>query len=182
LCRTAFAATVTSTAPRPYEEYAVRHNPPPYFTTLSGCATFDVPFTQLSADLANSTLPTFSFITPNLIDDMHDGTIADGDNWLHNNLPTILNSPEYQSGNTAVFITWDEGTGDKTGEDCAATNTTDASCLVATLVISPSTPVGATSASPFNHYSLLATTEQLLGLPALGLASSSPTMTPAFNL
>jgi hypothetical protein len=24
----------------------------------------------------------FSFITPNLIDDMHNGTIADGDTWL----------------------------------------------------------------------------------------------------
>ena len=162
-------------------EYAVRHDPPPYYSTLSGCATLDVPYTQLAADLAGNALPAFSFITPNLIDDMHDGTIADGDTWLAANLPTILNSPEYQSGTTAVFITWDEGTGGKTGEDCAA-NTTDASCLVATIVISPSTPAGATSATLFNHYSLLGTAEQLLGLPALSLASSYPTMTAAFNL
>ncbi len=40
----------------------------------------------------------------------------------------------------------------------------------------------ATSATLFNHYSLLGTAEQLLGLPALGAASSSPTMTAAFNL
>jgi phospholipase C len=162
-------------------EYAVRHNPPPYYTTLAGCSSFDVPYTQLASDLTSGTLPAFSFITPNLIDDMHDGTIANGDTWLANNLPTILNSSEYQSGTTAVFITWDEGAGGKSGEACA-TNTTDASCRVATIVISPSTPVGATSNALFNHYSLLGTTEQLLGLPALGQASTTATMTAAFNL
>jgi hypothetical protein len=168
-------------APANSGEYAVRHNPPPYFTTLAGCATFDVPYPQLATDLAGNALPAFSFITPNLIDDMHDGTIADGDSWLASNLPAILTSPEYTSGTTAVFITWDEGTGGKNGEDCSA-NTTDASCLVATIAVSPSTPAGATSATLFNHYSLLGTAEQLLGLPELGSASSYPTMTSAFNL
>jgi phosphatidylinositol-3-phosphatase len=119
--------------------------------------------------------------TPNLIDDMHDGTIADGDTWLSSNLPAILNSAAYTSGTTAVFITWDEGTGGKNGEACA-TNTTDASCQVATVVISPSTPAGSTSGTLFNHYSLLGTAEQLLGLPALGQAASATTMTAAFNL
>jgi hypothetical protein len=162
-------------------EYAVRHNPPPYYTTLTGCSSLDVPYTQLAGDLTNGTPPAFSFITPNLIDDMHDGTIADGDTWLVSNLPTILNSPEYQNGTTAIFITWDEGAGGKTGESCA-TNTADPSYQVATIVISPSTPAGATSSALFNHYSLLGTTEQLLGLPALGQASASATMTTAFNL
>jgi phosphatidylinositol-3-phosphatase len=162
-------------------EYAVRHNPPPYFTTLSGCSSFDVPYTQLASDLAANTLPAFSFVTPNLISDMHDGTINQGDTWLANNLPVILNSSDYQSGTTAVFITWDEGAGGKSGEDCAA-NPTDESCHVPTIVISPSTPAGSTSSSLFNHYSLLGTTEQLLGLPPLGQAASSPTMISAFNL
>jgi hypothetical protein len=162
-------------------EYAVRHNPPPYFTALAGCSSFDVPYPQLASDLSAGTLPAFSFITPNLIDDMHDGTIAQGDTWLANNLPTILNSSAYQSGTTAVFITWDEGSGGSSGENCAA-NTTDESCHVATLVISPSTSAGSTSATLFNHYSLLGTAEQLLGLPALGQAASFPTLTAAFNL
>ena len=91
-------------------EYAVRHNPPPYYTSLSGCACLDVPYSQLATDLAGNALPAFSFITPNLIDDMHDGTIAQGDAWLARNLPVILNSPS-TSGTTAVFITWDEGSG-----------------------------------------------------------------------
>jgi hypothetical protein len=162
-------------------EYAVRHNPPPYYTKLSGCASHDVPYRQLAVDLAGNALPAFSFITPNLIHDMHDGTIADGDKWLAGNLPPILNSPEYRAGTTAVFITWDEGSGGYPDENCAA-NTTDASCRIATIVVSPSTRHGATSAALFNHYSLLGTTEQLLGLPKLGQASSYPTLTTAFNL
>jgi hypothetical protein len=49
-------------------------------------------------------------------------------------------------------------------------------------VISPSTPAGTTSGPFFDHYSLLGTTEQLLGLPKLASASSAPTMTAAFHL
>ena len=161
--------------------YAVRHNPPPYYTTLSGCPTSDVPYPQLATDLADNTLPAFSFITPNVADDMHNGTVSQGDTWLRNNLPTILSSPEYTSGSTVVFITWDEGSGGSTGESCA-TNTSDQSCHVATIVISPSTAAGSTSATLFSHYSLLGTSEQLLGLPLLGQAASSTTLTSAFNL
>jgi phospholipase C len=160
--------------------YAVRHNPAPYFSKLTGCVTKDVPFTQLSGDLANGTLPAFSFITPNLIDDMHDGTIAQGDQWLQSNLPAVLNSSEYQTGKVAVFVTWDEGTGG-TSNDCAA-NTSDIGCHVATIVISPSTTPGTQSATLFNHYSLLGSTEQLLGLPALGLASGANSMVSTFGL
>jgi phosphatidylinositol-3-phosphatase len=163
-------------------EYAVRHNPPVYYTSLSGCVKRDVPYTQLATDLAGGTLPAFSFITPNLIDDMHDGTIADGNAWLAKNLPAILGSKEYQAGTTVVFITWDEGSGGYPIEDCDDTTSTDTSCVVPTIVISPGTPAGARSATFFDHYSLLATTEQLLGLPKLDQAASAPTMTAAFHL
>ena len=57
---------------------------------------------------------------------MHDGTIAQGDTWLARHLPAILASSEYRSGTTAVFVTWDEGSGGYPVEDCAA-NTSDAS-------------------------------------------------------
>jgi hypothetical protein len=162
-------------------EYAQRHNPEIYYTSLTTCDADDVPYTELATDLAGNTLPAFSFITPNLIDDMHDGTIAQGDSWLAANLPTILDSSEYTSGSTAVFITFDEGSGGTVGESCAA-NTTDTSCVVPTFVISPSTPAGARASTLFSHYSLLATTEALLGLPKLGQAASAATLTAAFNL
>jgi phosphatidylinositol-3-phosphatase len=161
-------------------EYAVRHNPPPYYTTLKGCSKFDVPYSRFPGDLSHDRLPTFSFITPNLIDDMHDGTVQDGNNWLSHNVPRILNSREYRKGTVLLIITWDEGEGG-TSNNCAV-NTKDIGCRVATLVIAPSTRPGTKSAKLFNHYSLLGTTEQLLGLPKLGLAAKSATMIKAFHL
>jgi phosphatidylinositol-3-phosphatase len=160
--------------------YAVRHDPPPYYTSLGGCAGSDVSYTQLASDLSQGTLPAFSFVTPNLIDDMHDGSIAQGDSWLSANLPAILHSSAYVAGNVALFVTWDEGEGGSSNE-CAA-NTTDIGCHVATIVVSPSTAAGTNSSALFNHYSLLRTTEQLLGVAALGEAASAPSMLSAFNL
>ena len=95
-------------------------------------------------------------------------------------MPAILDSPLYQSGNVALFITWDEGEGGSSN-DCA-TNVTDVGCHVATLVISPSTLPGTQSSTLFNHYSMLASTEQLLGLPPLGQAAGANSMIAGFNL
>ncbi len=156
--------------------YAVRHNPPLYYTKLAGCAQHDVPYRRLAGDLAHNRLPAFSFITPNLIHDMHNGTVADGDSWLAKNLPAILRSRAYQSRSTVVFLTGDEGEGGSS--DRCATNTTDIGCHTATIVIR----TGPRSRTQFNHYSLLGTAEQLLHLPKLGRASAFPTMTKAFNL
>ena len=163
--------------------YAVRHNPAVYYTTLHGCSSNDVSFSHLATDLAHNQLPAFSFVTPNLIDDSHDGTVADADKWLSRNLQTILNSSEYKNGSTVVFVTWDEGEGGHyaKGESCA-TNTSDISCHIAAVVLSPSTKAGTRSGTLFNHYSLLATAEQLLKLSKLGQAASATTMTKAFNL
>jgi phospholipase C len=160
--------------------YAPRHNPALYYTKLRGCARKDVPYARLASDLAHGHLPAFSFITPNLVHDMHNGTIAQGDAWLKTNLRRILRSRAYKSDTTAVFITWDEGEGG-TSQNCA-TNTTDIGCRVATIVISPSTKPGTKSGRLFNHYSLLRTTEQLLGRPALGDARRANSMRRAFGL
>ncbi len=162
-------------------QYAVRHNPPAYYTSLAGCPAYDVPFSRLAGDLSAGRLPAFSFITPNLADDMHDGTVAQGSAWLAANLPPILRSRQYLDRSTVIFITWDEGSGGHVIERCAD-DTLDSSCHVATLVISPSTPAGTRSGALFTHYSLLATTERLLGLPLLGQAASAATMIAAFRL
>ncbi|HWF25903.1 MAG TPA: hypothetical protein VG275_10670 [Solirubrobacteraceae bacterium] len=53
---------------------------------------------------------------------------------------------------------------------------------MATLVISPSTTPGTQSATLYNHYSLLGTTEELLGLPLLGQASGAGSMISDFGL
>jgi phosphatidylinositol-3-phosphatase len=78
------------------------------------------------------------------------------------------------------LVTSDEGEGGSS-DDCAA-NTTDVRCNVPALVISPSTRGGTRSADLFNHYSLLAAAEELLGLPKLGQAPSDASMASALNL
>jgi phosphatidylinositol-3-phosphatase len=180
-----------STAPL----YTPRHNPPVYYTDAATlCVTADVRMGDsttgsFAVDLANGTLPDFSFVTPNLTDDMHSGTnqVANGDAWLSQWLPQIIASPGYSAGTTAVFITWDEGTGPTSattnfkGEDCTTT-LTDKSCHVATFVISPYTAPGTKSATYFNHYSLLRTTENMLGLPPLDQAANATTMRTDFHL
>ena len=161
-------------------EYAVRHNPPVYYSTLRGCSSFDVPLTRLASDLANHSLPAFAFVTPNVGDDMHDGTVSQGDSWLATHLPLIIDSSAYSSGSVVVFVTWDEGEGG-TSDNCP-TNSTDVGCHVATLVVSPSTTPRTTSAALFNHYALLRTTEELLHLPLLGQAAQAPSMRGRFGL
>jgi len=113
---------------------------------------------------------------------MHDGTVAEDDAWLRTNVPIILDSSAYETGTLVLIITWDEGEGG-TATDCA-TNTTDVGCHVATLVVSASTRPGTQSASLFNHYSLLGSTEQLLGAPNLAAADTGGTasMLGDFNL
>jgi phosphatidylinositol-3-phosphatase len=102
--------------------YAPKHNPFVYFDDVTDnldpnsahCIAHVRPFGELAADLANNTVARYNFITPNLCNDMHtvcppvNDAIRQGDTWLSQNLPAILNSAAYKSGGV-VFITWDEG-------------------------------------------------------------------------
>jgi phosphatidylinositol-3-phosphatase len=154
--------------------YAVRHNPAAYYTNVAtACASRDVPLAA-SPDIS----ARFTFVTPNLCNDMHscptqsDATteIKTGDAWLSTFMPKIVASPEYQSGATALFITWDE---DDYGD----------SQHIVTIVVSPSTPAGLTPGTAFNHYSMLRTTEEMLGTSAfLGQAATATSMRSAFHL
>jgi hypothetical protein len=49
-------------------------------------------------------------------------------------------------------------------------------------VAAPSVPSGIRSSVPFNHYSLLRTAEQLLGLPLLDNSRTAQSMVAAFHL
>ena len=153
--------------------YAVRHNPAAYFTSLRArCEEQDVPLGS-TPDIS----ARFTFITPDLCHDMHSSSCASdaaqqvqrGDRWLAGLLPRILGSGRYRSGRTAVFITWDE-------DDYGSRQ------HIPTLVIAPSVPPGAMPATKFNHYSLLRTTEEMLGLPKLAGANGASSMRNSFNL
>jgi hypothetical protein len=97
---------------------------------------------------------------PNLINDMHDGTVADGDNFLRSFLPQITASASF--ANSVVFVTFDEGTSNAGGGG-----------HVATIAVTPHITPGCTATGAYNHYSLLRTLEEAWGLPYLGNAASA---------
>jgi hypothetical protein len=146
-------------------DYAARHNPAVYYTTIAAsCRRNDVPMTlplNLSA--------RFTMIVPNICDDMHSCAVAVGDSWLRRMVPLILASPQYQSSSLVLFITFDEN-------DSLPSN------QVPTLVIAPSTPVGTRVGVRLTHYSLLRTTETLLHVGLLGGARTATPMMAPFHL
>jgi phosphatidylinositol-3-phosphatase len=174
--------------------YYVKHNPAVYFTdAASSCKADDLAIGSVKSSpllkefASESTAPAFAFITPNICHDMHGALncflnlTQAGDTWLKTWLPKITATAVYKSHDTAIVIVWDEGAGGTVGENCA-TNTTDQSCHVPAIVIAPSVNPGTVVSTLFNHYSLLKTTEDLLGVPELGLGATATSMASGFNL
>ena len=155
-------------------EYAVKHNPAPYYTAIrSQCRSWDEPFGTTSSgrflsDLAAGHLPAFSFVTPNLCHDTHNCSVATGDAWLKAVVSRIVASTTYRAGRTSVMIVWDEGFG--------STN------QVPAVIVAPSIRPGTRSATRFNHYSLLRTTEEMFVLARIGFARSAASMRTSFRL
>jgi phospholipase C len=111
-----------------------------------------VPFTQFAADLA-SALPAFSFISPNLCNDMHDCSVATGDAWLAREVPAILASRAFTAQRSLLVVTFDEGDSSDNVVDC--------------VFAGPAAKRGFVSSRPYTHYSLLRTIENGFGLPVL---------------
>ena len=151
--------------------YAASHDPAVYYTALDDCPMHAVGLRPLFDDLAADRLPAFAFVTPNMCHSMHNCSVGTGDAWLRRILPRIVTSPPYQEGRTAIFVTFDES--DRGSADNR----------VATIVVSPSTVPGTRSNERFDHYALLRTTEEMLGIPhLLGRAAHAPSMRAAFHL
>jgi hypothetical protein len=147
--------------------YAAKHNPAVYYVgggDRTACQADDLPFTSISSVLAAGQLPTFTSITPNICDDMHDCPVATGDQWLATWVPKILDTASYRQGTTALFIVWDEPT------------------PLANVVVAPSVRPGTVSGTAANHYSLLRATEEMLGLPLLGQAASAADLRAVFGV
>ncbi len=170
--------------------YVKRHNPATYFPALAAdCARWDVPMGaapsgRFATALANGWLPSYSMVVPDMCNDMHDCSIATGDAWLSRWIPRIASTSEYRQGHTVVLLTWDEGEGvGYVGSvDCLA-HLDNPSCHVPALAISAMTPAATRSALLFSHYSLLRTSEGLLGMPRfLGRAATAASMRGAFGL
>jgi phosphatidylinositol-3-phosphatase len=166
--------------------YKPQHNPGVAYTALAGdCTRWDTNLNGLRHDINAGGLPRYAFIAPDQCKDMEiacsPGTnaITTGDTWLKTWVGKLLATRGYRTGHTAIFIPWDEGTGGSgfNGEDCvSAAHLNDPSCHVAALVISPYVSRGLRSSQLFSHYSLLQTTERLVGMRTfLGRAGDAST-------
>ena len=154
--------------------YKPQHNPGVAYTGLAAdCPRWDKNLDGLRHDIAGPGLPNYAFIAPDQCKDMEiactsgSNAITTGDNWLRTWVPKLLRTRGYRTGHTAIFITFDEGAhgGGGNGEDCQApANRNDISCHVATVILSPWISKGRRSSAYFSHYSLLQTTERMLGI------------------
>jgi acid phosphatase len=131
--------------------YARKHEPAISFTDISR-TTRCTRITRLTS--FSPTAASFELIVPNMTNDMHDGTIAQGDAFLHAFVPRITTSAAF--AHSLLLITWDEGSTSLGGGG-----------HVATLVISPSVSAGRRSSVSHTHYSILRTIEDAWGLGCL---------------
>ncbi len=183
-----------ATTDAPDRHYAVRRNPATFFAGLH-CRERDVPLGtpnagQLAHALASDSLPRLAVVVPDQCHSMGfdrscgpkrvGDFVALGDYWLDGWMHRILASKAYRAGRTAVFVTWADGSPPKpVDQDCV--HAPILSCHVATLVVAPSVRPGTENGEHFTHYSLLRTTEELLGLPLLGRAGSAHSMVGRFG-
>jgi hypothetical protein len=121
----------------------------------------DLPFTDFSSVTDYSTLPTVSFVIPNKINDMHDGTIEAGDLWIQDNLGDYI---EWAKTNNSLFIlTFDES-------DESPTN------HIPTLFSGSMIRYGSYNEA-IDHFNMLHTIEDMYALPYAGNAASSAAIT-----
>jgi len=144
--------------------YARKHNPFVYYTdNASPC--HDVPYpgsTGLVAALDSPAPPDFVWITPNLLDDMHSGSVQAGDAWLRANLAPVLASSWFLRGNATVIVTMDEN--NVVG--------TPGGGQIPLVVISSTARGRGAIALRGNHYGTLRSIEEVFGLSLLASAQS----------
>jgi hypothetical protein len=191
----------------PNDMYATRHNPFVYFHSIidtPSCQQNDVDFSHLAGDLqSKQTTASYSFIVPNLCNDGHDepckngepGGLAQADGWLRDHVPQILASPGYRD-HGLLMVTFDEAeappeaaAGDSDASACCneqpGPNTPNPGGLIigpgggriGAVLLSPCIEPGTIDPTPYNHYSMLRSFEDLFGLDHLGYAGQEGLVT-----
>jgi hypothetical protein len=154
-----------------------------------------VPGSQLGVDARTGRLPNLSFVDANECTNMHGGPpwcqdspnligepddnklVAGGDAYLRQVTAEILAGPQWRHGNNAIVITETEGT---TSAGCCDAN--PGTGQVFTVVVTSHGPRHLKDATPFNHFSLLATVEHAFGLGCLQFACDTKHVLPMSRL
>jgi hypothetical protein len=175
------------------DQYATRHDPFMYFSSIINspdCAAHVVDLNNLSSDLTSvATTPNLTFITPNLCHDGHDAPCVDGEpgglvsvnQWMQTWVPKILNSPAFQQDGVLIITADEADSPQSDASSCCGEGPAPNTPLpgiaglgggrIGALVISRWTSAGTWSTTPYNHYSLLASIEDIFRLPYIGYAA-----------
>ncbi len=144
--------------------YDVNHNPWAYFPGEAAiCRAGDVPSGtprsgRLEADARSGRLPSVGLVTPNLIHDGHDGTLAQADAWLRAWIPVLQSGPDWRSGRLAIVVVFDEG------------ETTE---QVPFVIMAPGIS-HVVVRQPLNQYALTRLIDEVAGLRPLRSAATAP--------
>src|SRR5213592_3339794 len=129
-----------------------KHAPWVNFTNIP--TTTNLPYSYFPSDY--TTLPTVSFVIPNLNDDMHNGTIQQGDTWLQQHLDGYV---QWAATHNSLFIiTFDEDDGRQGNR-------------VATIFVGQMVVPGQYSELIY-HFNLLRTLEDMYDLPYAGVSGN----------
>jgi len=157
--------------------YAKKHDPFAYFPAITSdpaqCRRI-VPLTELAADERSGALPDFAWISPNLCHDMHDCSTRTGDRFLAALVPPLLRALGPRG---LLFLTFDEGTSDDRCCGLAAGG------HIVMVMAGGGARRGARLGTPVDHYSVLQTVEDLLGVARLRGAGChcTPSLQPLLN-
>jgi len=163
--------------------YVRRHNPLSYTSEFGNMteaqrALVEVPFTQFSADLSFHQLPDFSFVTPNMINNAHNGSdpaaLQAADTWLQKNIfRPLLTDPKFQqTGMLVVSVDESLDTDCQPSSTCpplpeytpyCASNCSRGGGHILTVVIGPNVGPNFKSNTPFMHESTLKSMLRALG-------------------
>jgi phosphatidylinositol-3-phosphatase len=141
-------------------KYERAHAPWVNFSNVPGSDS--VPFSAFPASSNFGSLPTLSFVIPNLDNDMHDGTVAQGDNWLQQHLSSYAEWAK--ANNSLLIVLWDES------NDYLFPN------RIPVIFYGANVKTG-TYNEKIDHYNLLSTLEQMYGLPKAGHAANASAIT-----
>ena len=164
--------------------YVKRHDPFAYMTdNLGGSSNANniVPFSQFAGDVSGNSLPNFSFVVPNSVNDSEDcpggGSCSDSiklstaDQWLQNNIAPLLSNSQFQQDGLLV-IWWDEGN---------ASDTANGGGRIAVTLVGPTIKAGFRSTTFYRHENLLRTVCEGLGLGFPGASTYVASMAEFFG-
>ncbi|MFV0493607.1 alkaline phosphatase family protein [Mycobacterium sp.] len=137
-------------------QYGRKHVPWVDFSNVP--PSVSMPFSAFPAPGSYASLPTVSFVIPNNDNNMHDGSIAQGDAWLNQQLTPYANWAK--ANNSLLIVTWDEDDGGPRNQ-------------IPTVFYGAHVRPGVYSET-ISHYNVLSTLEQLYGLPKTGYAANAP--------